>query len=226
MATEQTKLRPRVAEAVKVWDSLPANDRKYKRVSEIMNITEGRAAVYVRDGLVQLGRGDETPRGQGNSGGGTRVSAEVPDFVQQMRDLITRNRDVADRLQTDINEATEAAEAFDGDEYIAAEAERLTNAVREAELALEGWVNNMDEVATKSAEAEAERLANRAKTLDTTASEQITNALAAAEQAEAFLISQGIELTEAEVDQADRQQSEEDDSEGEGEETPSPASSE
>lgn len=183
------KLRPRVAEAVKVWDSLPANDRKYKVVAERMGITEGRAAVYVRDGLVQLGRGDETPRGNSQgSGSSSGVGVrQVSDFEQQLQNLIDRNKEIAEQLQTEISEAQEATSTFDADSYIAAEQERLEQAVKDCEARLLAWSENTDDIASKQAEAEAKRLKDRADALTEQSGQQIEKATAAAEQAEAFL---------------------------------------
>lgn len=191
-------LRPRVAEAVRIYDSLPQSEKKYKTVAERMGITEGRAAVYVRQGLVDLGRGDETPRGgasHGSGGGGVSIST-VPEFAQQMSDLIQRNLATADALQTQITEATEAVEKFDPEQYVADEIARQEKAITEAMARLEAWQTDKDEIATQAAEVEAKRLSDRSTGLSTGAAEQIANAQTAAEQALAFLRSQGFNVND------------------------------
>lgn len=185
----QPKLRKRVAEAVRVWDGLPSADRRYKNVAERMNITEGRAAVYVRDGLVALGRGDETPRGNSQgSGSGSGVGVrQVSDFEAQLQSLVERNREVAEQLGTEVSEAQEAAASFDAEKYVAEEMERLEKAVTEAQERLVAWSENTDDVATKAAEGEGKRLQDRADSLTENSGKQIDTATAAADQAEAFL---------------------------------------
>lgn len=184
--TETTvKLRPRVAEAVRVWDSLPASDRKYKNVAERMNITEGRAAVYVRDGLVQLGRGDETPRGNGT---GQRTSGiTVSEPIAQMEQLLEQNRETIDRLQTEIDEADEALGSHDDAKFVAEEEAKLQRALTEAGERLEAWLTDKDGIASKAAEAEGKRLAERAEKIRKDHETQLAIAAKAVEAFESTL---------------------------------------
>lgn len=172
--TESVKLRPRVAESVRVWDSLPAAERKYKAVSERMNITEGRAAVYVREGLLALGRGDETPRGNGERRSSTGPTVSEP--VAQMEALVATNEETVERLQAEIDEAAEASANFTGEKFIAEEQAKLQRAADEAIARLTAWSDNADEVATKAASAEEERLSKRAEQILTDHEKQLATA--------------------------------------------------
>lgn len=180
------KITPAIKNALEKWDSLPRNERSYKKVAAMLNITEGRAADYVRKGLIASDRADETPRGASGNGGGTRVKA-VSDFEQQLKDLVDQNRAVADELTTQINEAQEAASNFDPDEFRKAEGERREKALAEAQAALTAWQENTDDVAEKAAAAEQTRLTERAERLLEANEKEIATASKAAEQAEAML---------------------------------------
>jgi hypothetical protein len=179
-------IRPRVREAVEVWDSLPQSDKKYKNVAERMNITEGRAAVYVREGLVALGRGDETPRGNG-TGTSSRATREVSDFEAQLEAMVEQNRAVADDLDTQVSEAAEDAANFDPEKYIEGETKRLTDAVAEAQRKLSAWTEDKDGATTKAATEQGERLRKRAESLAEANAEQIVKARTAADMAEKML---------------------------------------
>lgn len=174
--TETVKLRPRVAEAVRVWDGLPSAERKYKAVAERMNITEGRAAVYVREGLVAQGRGDETPRGNGTRSSNAPAVSEP---VAQMEALVATNEETVERLQAEIDEAAEAASNFTTEKFIAEEEARLRKAAEDAAARLVEWTEDKDDVASKAAAAEDERLTKRATQILTDHEKQLATAMRA-----------------------------------------------
>lgn len=170
-----------------MWDNLPSGDKSYKKVGEIMDITTGRAAVYVREGLVALGRGDETPRGNGGTSTSAKPTREVSDFEAQIEAMVEQNRAIADDLETQVSEAQADAANFDPTKFVEGEIKRLTDAVAEAQAKLTAWSENKDDVATKAAQEQGERLRKRADSLTEANAEQIEKARAAAEQAEAML---------------------------------------
>lgn len=189
------KITPAIQKALDAWDSLPTNERNYKKVASIINVTEGRAADYVRKGLIASDRADETPRGANGSGTGTRTPA-VSDFEQQLKDLADQNRATADDLNTQIQDAQKAAADFEAEAYMTSEREKREQAVADAQKALTAWTEDTDGVATKAAEAEQKRLTERAEKLVEANGKQIETATAAADQA-AEMLARMVEQREA-----------------------------
>jgi hypothetical protein len=58
----------RMQDALAAWDALPAEERSYAKVAEVLGVTTGRAADYTRSALNEAGRSAELPqRGRGGS---------------------------------------------------------------------------------------------------------------------------------------------------------------
>lgn len=138
----RTTLRPREADALRVWDSLPANERNYEKVAKTMqpNVTAPRAAVYVRDALRITGREAEMPRGrQGGTGVNRTATVAVSPMQQQIEALVKQNEQTFETLNTSLAEAKANAESFDAEKAIQAHTDLLEGRVKAAQAALDAF---------------------------------------------------------------------------------------
>lgn len=177
-------LRPREADALAAWDSLDGGDKTYKNVADILSITEGRAGVYVRDALNKTGRGAETPRAQGSTGGRRKATSVVNPFRQQLESLLEQNRTTVESLSEQINEAKANSADFDPDKAISEHTEALTERLKAAQAALDAFEGD---VAQQWATERAEQLSKQADSIEETVSEQLVQAQANVQMAEATL---------------------------------------
>lgn len=158
--------------AGRMYLMLPEDQRSYANVaskyrkSDGQAITEGRAAVYVREYLVHIGKEDEAPqRGRRNGGGGARVTTgnDVLDNTLAQREQFLTEQD---RVATMVTDANTAVEEFTADEWIAEAANDLREQINELQRRLDAWESNEDNIATTSAEQYEKDLRDRAERLE------------------------------------------------------------
>lgn len=172
MASDTTNIRPRVKEAGELFLSLPESERSYKTVADRMDVTEGRAGVYVREYLTLTDQLDKAPQRGRRSGNG---SGSVGDeFTKVIERTIEQYEHQADVLETALAEAKEAVATFDPDEFKASAATELRDAIAEMQARLTAWENDEGEVATKSAADTLADLVKRADTLENESGRKIT----------------------------------------------------
>jgi hypothetical protein len=185
-SSSQPAITPAQANALKVFDGLPADQRNYATVAQKLNITEGRAADYVRQAWTKSGR-EGSPTGGKRGRRPSNAEPVVDDFTAQLTGMVERNREAVDRFSTEIDEARAAAEGFQPEEFVAAEGERLEQAAIEARARADAWQANEGDVATQAAEAEQKRLTEQADAITTRNEQALAKAEAALAQAEQML---------------------------------------
>lgn len=130
----------------------------FKDLAEALNMTQGRAAEYVRRMLKATGHEDLSPRGRSTgSSSGTGVR-KVTEAEAQVQALLEQAKEEMDSLQTRVSETQEAAGSFDPEAWIAAQAKAMQAQLDQLTERLEAWTANTDDVASKAADAEGARL--------------------------------------------------------------------
>lgn len=165
---EGKDIKPRVREAGRKFLLMPEGERSYGAVASQMkkndgsNITEPRAAVYVREYLTTIDKLDETPR-RGASGGGSQNRAITTGNGMLDATLAMREQWLSeqDRVRSLVNDATAAVETFDATEYIEETAEHLREQLAEVQKRLDAWTSNENNVATESADLYLKDLTKR-----------------------------------------------------------------
>lgn len=172
MAVEKGQaLRPREAEALAIWESLPSDTRTYEQVSEQMlksdgsHVTGPRAAVYVRDAITKSGREDLLPaRGRKvASGGGTAVSEEDEAPLSDIERLRAQFSERIKGHEQRLKDAAEALDSFDAVFSVTSEVERLQKVISDAEEALASFEGDAQ---TKWATQQEEVLASRKRQVE------------------------------------------------------------
>lgn len=167
-ASTEVNLSPRVQEALRCWDAMPAQDRAYAKVAESMNVTTGRAAVYVRQALDAVGRSDETPRRRANGGGAPQV--QTPEALMQQAAEQVRQQIAL--VQARADEAEQAA-TFDAEAWKAEQAAALKQQIKDLQARARAWETDTDNVATEAATVEEQRRTDRAATVKAQVDEQL-----------------------------------------------------
>jgi hypothetical protein len=174
LAQDITPARPADRKAGRMFLLTDEDKRSYDDVaarykkSNGESITNGRAAVYVRNYLTSIDKMDEAPQRGRRNGGGTRsITATgngVADQVLAMREQYLSEQD---RIATLVNDANEAVEAFDADEYRAEVLTDLREELEKLTARIEAFEADTDGVATKSADEYISDLRTRAEKLNT-----------------------------------------------------------
>lgn len=175
----------KVADALRIFKSLPDADRSYHAVAEAMNITDQRASEYVRRAARMTGETDLLPR---STRGGGRKPKPVSPAEVQMQALIDALDEQVNGYETRLNEAkSNLAQITDDPEAaIASETRRLDEAAKSAR-------ERATEFAKKKAvqaewlTAEQERLTERVTQVENDANEQVEAAKRERERIETVL---------------------------------------
>lgn len=164
MSTDATReIRPREQEAMDIWKSLPESERSYDVVADRMNITPGRAGVYVRDALLISGEEHLLPqrgRKSGNGGNARPMVSEDENPINDLKRLLAQVDERAKALADRLAEADKAASEFDPAQAVVEEQERLDKIAAEATASAEAFKSDTDAQtawATKVAQSLVER---------------------------------------------------------------------
>lgn len=142
MATHEGPPRPREVEALEIWESLPEDERSYAKVGEIMDVTEGRAGVYVRDAIELTPGKDHLLPKRGRRGSAASTVDDDPNPIHDLERMLGTVDNRRKALTDELAEADKVASEFDPDAAIAAEVERLTKVRDEAQASLDAFADD------------------------------------------------------------------------------------